>query len=66
MDKDLWAVVVLMVIVFFVGIAFGYSGTLYFRYEPLQATAVERGYAEWVVPDAGRGEAVFQWVDTTP
>lgn len=63
MDKDLWAVVVLMITTLFVGIAFGFSASIHFRYKPLQATAVERGYAEWVVPEAGRGETVFQWVD---
>lgn len=25
--------------------------------------AVERGYAEWVLPEGGRGNAIWQWVE---
>lgn len=60
MDK---AVVVLVILWLLIGLAFGYAGAIYFERKPLQDAAVERGYAEWVVPEAGRGETVFQWVD---
>lgn len=63
MDEKFWAFVVLMVISLTISFAFGFSASIHFRYEPLQAAAVERGYAEWVVPESGRGETVFQWVD---
>lgn len=61
--KDGWQLVVLLIILFASGFAFGFSTVISVIHKPLQDAAVERGYAEWVAPEAGRGKTVLQWVD---
>lgn len=32
----------------------------------LQNDAVERGYAEWVMPENGRGKTIYRWIEEEP
>ena len=56
---DWWQISIFVALVVLGGVLIGSCDRTY-KY---QNEAVERGYAEWAMPDNGRGRTIWRWIE---